>query len=70
LDLDRDAETVFGEVDANGGGMILFDELCAYMVQAMSGWGLKDSDVEAATAKLTLSDKVPELVPEDTQPAE
>ena len=38
LDLGRDAEEVFAEMDVNGGGMVLFGELCHWLAEHKSEW--------------------------------
>jgi len=77
--LNGDAETVFSEIDANGGGIILFDELCHWMAVNKSTWGVDDAEVAATTAKIDAKEAAPiqhsepekqaepELIPEAVQ---
>ena len=46
LDLPKDPSTVFTEIDENGGGFILFEELCHWMAVNKSSWG-DDEHVDA-----------------------
>jgi len=52
LELPRDAQQVFAEIDVNGGGMILFDELVHWMSTNKSSWGSDDANVEEVQEKL------------------
>ena len=52
LDLGRDADEVFDEMDVNGGGMVLFDELCAWLAQHKSDWGADEAESEKVTSNL------------------
>jgi Ca2+-binding EF-hand superfamily protein len=83
LDLPRDAAQVFGEIDVNGGGMILFDELCHWLAQNRAGFGndeknvsdlkkrLEDLESRSRSGKSRTKDPErdlePELIPEGIQ---
>ena len=77
LDLGRDANVVFAEIDKNGGGFVLFDEFCHWMAVNKSSWGTSSDDVVQVTARLaqttnhgideTAQDFEPELIPEGLQ---
>jgi Ca2+-binding EF-hand superfamily protein len=63
LDLPGNAQDVFAEIDVNGGGMILFNELVHWMAIHKSTWGTDDADVEQVQQKLeaTTVDKEMEM---------
>lgn len=77
LDLGRDSNAVFAEIDTNGGGLVLFDEFCHWMAVNKSTWGASSDDVSnltASLAKTTINeakdiekDFEPELIPEGLQ---
>ena len=52
LELERDAEQVFAEIDKNKGGMILFDELVHWMATNKSTWESYDTDLEEVQKQL------------------
>lgn len=58
LELDGDANAVFDQIDSDGGGMILFVELCQYMARYKSDWGSEEDDV-AAVKQLVEEASVP-----------
>ena len=43
-------ESVFDEMDENGGGVILFDEFCSWMSKHKSEWGVENSNDSNDTA--------------------
>jgi Ca2+-binding EF-hand superfamily protein len=83
LDLPRDADQVFSEIDVNGGGMILFDEFCHWLAQNKADLGADDKNVNDLKKRLqdlearkrsvdkrskdADKDSEPELVPEGLQ---
>eukprot|EP00547_Thalassionema_nitzschioides_P002304 CAMPEP_0194222234 /NCGR_PEP_ID=MMETSP0156-20130528/32428_1 /TAXON_ID=33649 /ORGANISM="Thalassionema nitzschioides, Strain L26-B" /LENGTH=624 /DNA_ID=CAMNT_0038952933 /DNA_START=142 /DNA_END=2013 /DNA_ORIENTATION=- len=68
IELKGDATDVFDEIDTNGGGMILFEELCNYMAINYSNWGADETNISAIEAKingLDLNNQTePELISE------
>lgn len=83
LDLPRDADQVFSEIDINGGGIILFDEFCHWLAQNKADLGADDKNVSDLKKRLqdlearkrsvskrtkdTEKESEPELIPEGLQ---
>ena len=53
LQLTREAQDVFAEIDTNSGGMILFDEFIHWMATTNNTWNSEDMHDETNNAKVT-----------------